>query len=168
MFLGLFFKWRKQANNNITHDHISKNERWSNYYRVSGAYRLREDIKIKGFQELKLTASIGTAGIRPYFEQRFETFELINGTLTKNTIGNNFLRPAKSTEIEIGLHATFLKAFDLEFNYVEVTTEDQILLVPLSGAAGFSGQWKNAGTIDATVYEGSLNVDGARAENVDR
>ena len=134
-------------------------ERWSNYYRLSGAYRLREDIKIKGFQELKLTASIGTAGIRPQFEQRFETFELINGTVTKKTLGNSFLRPAKSTEMEIGVHATFLKAFDLEFNYSEVKTEDQILLVPLSGAAGFSGQWKNAGALEATVYEGSLNIN---------
>lgn len=134
-------------------------ERWSNYYRVSAGYRLTEDVKIKGFQELKFRASTGTAGVRPNFEQRFETYQLINGTVTKNTLGNKFLRPALSTEVEVGVDATFLKAFQLEFNYVKVKTEDQILLVPLSGAAGFVGQWRNAGVTEATIYEAGLNTD---------
>ncbi|GJM32832.1 MAG: SusC/RagA family TonB-linked outer membrane protein [Saprospiraceae bacterium] len=134
-------------------------ERNANYYRLSAAYRLTETTKIKGFQELKLRASIGTSGIRPAFEQRFETVALINGNTTKRTLGNNFLKPALSTETEIGIDATFLKAFDLEFNYAHILTKDQILLVPLPAAAGFLGQWRNAGTIDATVYEALLNTD---------
>lgn len=137
-------------------------ERWSNYYRGSAAYRLTEDIDIPGVQELKLRASVGTAGIRPTFEQRFETFELKNGTTTKNTLGNNFLKPAKSTEIELGIDLAFANAFSLEFNYANIETKDQILLVPLSGAAGFTGQWKNAGTIDADVFEITLNTDFGR------
>ncbi len=134
-------------------------ERNANYYRMSAAYRITESVKIKGFQELKLRASIGTSGIRPTFEQRFETVELVNGNTTKLTLGNNFLKPALSTETEIGLHAIFLKAFDLEFNYANIVTKDQILLVPLPAAAGFLGQWRNAGTIDATVYEAKLDTD---------
>ncbi|MDX1940311.1 MAG: TonB-dependent receptor, partial [Saprospiraceae bacterium] len=133
--------------------------RWAHYYRASGAYRLTEDINLKWIQELKLRASMGTSGIRPNFEQRFETFELINGVTTKNTLGNEFLKPAYSTETEIGLDMTFLKAFTLEFNYSQITTEDQILLVPLTGAAGFRGQWRNAGTIESKVYEAGLNID---------
>jgi TonB-linked SusC/RagA family outer membrane protein len=136
--------------------------RYVDHYRVSGAYRVTEDVKIRPFQELKLRASLGTAGIRPTFEQRFETFKLINGTITKNTLGNDFLRPALSTEMEVGVHAAFLRGFDLEFNYVTVKTEDQILLAPLTGAAGFSGQWRNAGTVEATVYEAELNTDFTR------
>ena len=137
-------------------------KRWHNYYRVSGAYRITEDINLKIFQDLKLRASIGTAGIRPNFTQRFETFNLINGTTTRNTLGNEFLRPATSNEMEIGVNGTLFKAFDLEVNYVKNTTEDQIILVPLSGAAGFSGQWRNAGTLEATVYEASINTDFAK------
>ena len=137
-------------------------ERWSNFYRGSVAYRVTEDLKIPGVQELKLRASIGTAGIRPTFEQRFETFRLINGTATKNTLGNNILRPAQSQEIELGLNLNFLNAFSFEFNYSNIETEDQILLVPLSGAVGFTGQWRNAGTISADVYEFALGVDMAR------
>ena len=106
-----------------------------------------------------MRASVGTAGIRPTFEQRFETFRLINGTTTKNTLGNNILRPAQSREIEIGLNINFLNAFSFEFNYSDIETEDQILLVPLSGAVGFTGQWRNAGTVSANVYEAALGID---------
>lgn len=145
---------------------FGQEERWANYYRLSGAYRLTEDVNLKAIKELKLRASIGTSGIRPNFEQRFETFELINGVATRNTLGNNFLRPANSTEMEIGLDATIFRAFELEFNYAKINTDDQILLVPLTGAAGFSGQWRNAGSLEATVYEAGLNIDLKKLLNI--
>ena len=137
-------------------------ERWHNYYRVGGAYRLTEDIKMKFFQELKLRAAMGTAGNRPAFGQRFESFELINGVAAKNTLGNDFLKPSRTTEMEVGIDATFLKGFTLEFNYVKSSTEDLILLMPLSGASSFTGQWQNAGALEATIYEGALHTDFTR------
>lgn len=138
-------------------------ERWANYFRLSGAYRLTEDISISGIDEFKIRASIGTAGIRPTFEQRFETFELINGTTTKNTLGNNILKPSFSQEIELGFNAVIASAFNLEFNYSNIKTEDQILLVPLTGASGFQdGKWLNAGTIEANVIELGLNTNFSR------
>lgn len=140
--------------------------RWANYYRASAAYRLTEDVNLRFIQDLKIRASMGTSGIRPAFEQRFETFELINGTAIKNTLGNDLLKPSLSTEMEIGVDMTFLKAFDLEFNYAQINTADQILLVPLSGAAGFTGQWRNAGTVEATVYEAGLNTDFRKLFNI--
>jgi TonB-dependent SusC/RagA subfamily outer membrane receptor len=42
--------------------------RWKNFYGVSGAWRVSEDIKIPGVQELKIRAARGTAGLRPGFE----------------------------------------------------------------------------------------------------
>ena len=137
-------------------------ERWHSYYRVAGAYRLTEDIKMKLFQELKLRAAMGTAGNRPAFGQRFESFELINGVASKNTLGNDFLKPSRTTEMEVGIDATFLKGFTLAFNYVKSNTDDLILLMPLSGASSFTGQWQNAGAVEATIYEGSLHTDFAR------
>lgn len=134
-------------------------EQWSNYYRVSAAYRVTQDIRIKGIQELKLRASLGTAGIRPTFEQRFETFQLINGTLSKNTLGNNRLRPSTATEQEVGLNMQFLRHFNLEANYANTETTDQILLVRQSAAAGFLGQWQNAGTLESTTYDARLTID---------
>jgi TonB-linked SusC/RagA family outer membrane protein len=133
------------------------NTRWANYFRTSAAYRLSEDIEIKGIQELKLRASYGTAGIRPTYEMRFETFNLQNGSPTRATIGNNDLKPANTGELELGVNINFLDRFSFEFNYVKAKTTDQILRVPLSASAGFSAQWRNAGEIDATTYEASLS-----------
>ena len=151
LFSGLF--------RNESSSLFGEDSRDANYYRISGGYRLTEDVRIKPFQEIRVRAAMGTAGIRPNFEQRFETFELVNGTVTKNTLGNDQLKPAMATEMEAGLFLTFFKAFDLEFNYSNITTTDQILFVPLTGAAGFDGQWRNVGTVDATVYEAALNID---------
>ena len=137
-------------------------ERWHNYYRVAGAYRLTEDIDMKIFQELKLRAAIGTAGNRPAFGQRFEAIELINGTAVKNTLGNDFLRPSQTTEMEAGIDAVFLKGFTLELSYVKSNTDGLILMMPLSGASSFSGQWQNAGKTEATIYEAALHTDFAK------
>ncbi len=135
------------------------NERWANYYRASLAYRLTEDIDIPGVQEFKLRASYGTAGIRPTYEMRFETFNLQNGSATKSTIGNNDLKPAVTGELELGVNVNFLDRFSFEFNYVKAITDDQILRVPLSAATGVPAQWRNAGEIDATTYEASLTAN---------
>ncbi len=134
-------------------------ERWATYYRASAAYRISEDFTIPGFQELKARISYGTAGIRPSFQQRFETFALRNGTASPATFGNDLLRPARSGELEVGLDARFLDRFSLEFNYAKTTTEDQILRINLPGAAGFSAQWRNAGTVEATTYEVALGAE---------
>ncbi len=139
--------------------------RWANYYRASFAYRLTEDFEIPGIQELKLRASYGTAGIRPTYEMRFETFTLRNGAATKSTIGNNELKPARTGEMELGINVDFLDRFNFEFNYVRAVTDDQILRVPLSAAAGFSAQWRNAGEIEGTTLEASLNYDIIRNED---
>ena len=136
------------------------NTRWNNYYRASGAYRfITNDSDIKGIEEFKLRASIGTAGIRPLYGFRDETFTLQNGSATKSTLGNSNLKPAVAQEIELGFNASFLKRFDFEFNYVKTNTKDQILLVPLTGLTGYSGQWRNAGEVEATSYEASLGVN---------
>src|SRR2546427_275332 len=53
--------------------------RWQTYYRASGAYRVTQDVHIKGIDELKVRASYGTAGLRPIFSAQYETFQLAGG-----------------------------------------------------------------------------------------
>lgn len=144
-------------------------ERGNNFFRLSGAYRITEDFDLGPFSEVKVRASIGTAGVRPTFGQRFETVPLVNGSISLNqlTLGNSELKPSFSTEIELGLNATFLDAFNLEFSYANVETEDQILRVPLSGATGANAIWRNAGTIDADIFEVGLNTDIGKLLNLD-
>lgn len=136
--------------------------RSDNFYQVGFAYRLSEDFKIKGIQELKLRAAMGTAGIRPTFEQRFSNFQLQNGTVSKSILENPNLRPILVEEMEFGVDAIVARAFQVGFSYIQNTAKDQILLTLLSGGTGFEGQWQNAGTLSSTIYEADLNINIAK------
>lgn len=123
------------------------------YHRASVAYRLSEDIHIPGVDELKLRASQGTAGLRPTFNAQYEVFSVAGGSPSKVTLGNPLLKPAFSTENEYGINVNFLKDFTLEYTYSSKVTSDQIMSVPLSAAAGYQNQWRNAGTLSGHTHE---------------
>ncbi|HKC48440.1 MAG TPA: SusC/RagA family TonB-linked outer membrane protein, partial [Gemmatimonadales bacterium] len=132
--------------------------RYANYFRVSGAYRVSQDMHINGIDEFKLRGSYGTAGLRPVFNAQYETFAYVSGRIQAVTLGNRNLKPAHSGELELGFNLDFLSRFTAEYSYSRKETRDQILLVPLSAAAGFKGQWKNAGTLLANTHELSVGV----------
>ncbi len=134
--------------------------RWNNFYQLSGAWRITQDIHIPGFQELKVRAARGTAGLRPGFEYQYETYSVSGGQLTKNTIGNKLLKPAVQTENEVGINASLFDHFDIEFVKSDRHTIGAFLLVPLSLAqsGGFSSQWKNAARIGGRTFELQLNT----------
>jgi len=146
---------------------FGSNNRWANYYNVSGAWRITNDFKIPGVQELKLRAARGTAGLRPGFDYQYETYSVFAGNTSKQNLGNKDLKPAKQTENEVGINASFLDRFDLEYVKSDRHTEDAFLLVPLSLAqsGGFTAQWQNAARIGGRTFEGSL---GARIFDNDR
>jgi TonB-linked SusC/RagA family outer membrane protein len=134
--------------------------RWNNFYQISGAWRITQDFHIPGFQELKLRAARGTAGLRPGFDYQYETYSLAGGQLSKNTVGNKNLKPAIQTENEVGINASFLDRFDLEYVKSDRHTVGAFLLVPLSLAqsGGFTSQWQNAARIGGRTMELQLNT----------
>jgi hypothetical protein len=132
--------------------------RYHTYYRISGAYRLGEDFKLPGVQELKLRASVGTAGLRPPYAAQYETFTSGSGGIAPATLGNKALKPAQSKETEFGIDAAFLDRFNIELTQAKKVTSGQVLPVPLSSVAGFTNQWRNAGTLEGTTYEAALGV----------
>lgn len=136
-------------------------ERWNPYFRLSGAYRISEDVKIPGIDELKIRAAYGTAGIRPGFSWQYETFTLNNGSASAVQRGNQNLKPSKTAETEIGLNVDFLKKFSFEAVYAQSTTDDQFLNVPLLGFLnnGFTRQYRNAGSVDSKTLEFSLGAN---------
>jgi TonB-linked SusC/RagA family outer membrane protein len=140
-------------------------QRYQPYYRVSGAYRLSEDLKIPGIDEFKLRAALGTAGQRPGFSAQYETYSISSGSTSKSTLGNKNLKPSKSTELELAVNIDFLKRFQFEGAYSKTNTTDQFMYVPLAPVAGFSGQWQNAGTLETTTYEFSLGVDVVKSKD---
>ena len=138
---------------------FGENERWQNYFRLSGAYRLTKDIEITGVQELKLRAAYGTSGLRPSFGDKDETFTLVDGVTSKNTIGNKNLKPSRSAELEVGVESSFLNRFRFEATYSKTKVTDQYLLAPLaSHSGGFKYQNVNAGELESNTFEALLNT----------
>jgi len=134
--------------------------RWNPYYRLSGAYRISEDVKINGIDELKIRAAYGTAGLRPGFAWQYEVYNLSNGISVADQKGNSLLKPSTTEEKEIGLNIDFLKKFSFEATYAASVTENQFLNVPLIPFLndGFTSQWQNAGTIKSNTLEFTLGA----------
>ncbi|HEX9166635.1 MAG TPA: SusC/RagA family TonB-linked outer membrane protein [Gemmatimonadales bacterium] len=142
-------------------------ERWQTYYRLSGAWRVNEDLKIKGIDEFRLRASYGTAGLRPDFNAQYETLTPSGGSFTKAILGNPNLKPARSSELEVGANLEFGNGkYTIEYTYAKKKTEDQILLVDLPSVVGFAQQWQNTGTLDANTHEVSLGAQLLNTRNV--
>jgi TonB-linked SusC/RagA family outer membrane protein len=136
-------------------------ERWNTYYRLSGAYRLSHESwwPFKAVDEFKLRASRGTAGTRPDFSDQYETFSFTEGGgLSKQTLGNKFLKPEHATETEVGLDAIFNQRYSLQLSYAKTHVIDQLIQIPLAGFYGYISQWQNAGTIDGHTVEGTLEA----------
>ena len=134
-------------------------ERWQPYYRVSGAWRISEDLTINGIQEFKLRAAYGTAGQRPPFSAQYEVMSVSRGVASKNFKGNRFLKPSRTSEWEVGTDIDFLNRFSFSLVYAQGVTEDQFLEAPqASFANGWRTQWVNAGTLETKIWEASLNA----------
>ncbi|HEX5409491.1 MAG TPA: SusC/RagA family TonB-linked outer membrane protein [Gemmatimonadaceae bacterium] len=160
---GLNWKDTYLAQATYVHDESSlfgSAARNNDFYQVSGAWRVTQNFKIPGIQELKLRAANGTAGLRPGFEYQFETYGVSNGQYSKNTLGNNDLQPAIQHETEVGVDASFLNRFDLDLVRSERKTNNAFLQVPLSiaRAGGFQYKWQNAATITGKTWELALTT----------
>ncbi|UII23500.1 SusC/RagA family TonB-linked outer membrane protein [Fulvivirga ligni] len=132
--------------------------RWNSYYRLSGAYRITEDVEIPGINELKIRAAYGTAGMRPGFDFQYEIYRVSSGSFIQEQVGNYDLKPSVTTEREIGLNASIINKINFEASYAKSTTEDQFLRVPLFAPTneGFAYQYQNAGTVESNTFEMSL------------
>ncbi len=136
-------------------------ERWNGYYRVSGAYRMSEESwwPWQSVNEFKLRASRGTAGGRPDFNDQYETYGFTTGGgVIKQTLGNRFLKPELATETELGVDLIFRDRYSLQLSYADTKVEDQLILIPLAGMFGYTSQWQNAGTIEGSTWEATLEA----------
>ena len=145
----------------VRHDGSSlfgADERWQTYFRVAGGYRLAQEefFDVDWIDELRLRASVGTAGGRPNFAAQYETFSVGGGVISPATLGNRNLRPEHATEQEFGLDLLAMGRFSAELTYARTEVEEQIMRVPLPSTAGFSQQWRNAGTLRSNTVELSL------------
>jgi TonB-linked SusC/RagA family outer membrane protein len=136
--------------------------RWNTYYRASAAYRMAEEAwwPIAALTEFKLNYSMGTAGGRPEFSDRFElvTVSGTTGAINRSNLGNRFLRPEHTTEREMGLLAILNNRISLQLTYAHAETTDQLVQMPQPAVTGFFAQWQNSGTIEGRTYEATLEA----------
>ena len=132
-------------------------QRWATYYRTSLAYRpsleswwpLPDHV-----QEFKVHWSRGTAGRRPGFSARYETYFVSANSIRPGRQGNKDLRPQLSTENELGINMVLFNRVTSSLVYAFKEDTDQILSVPLPRSqGGFSSQTQNAGTLSSNTWE---------------
>jgi TonB-linked SusC/RagA family outer membrane protein len=166
MFAGvdLEYKERYILNTQIRRDGSSlfgSANQWANYGRGSFAWRASEEPfwPFKNtINDFKLRAAVGQAGNRPSFSQQYQTFSISNGAVAANTLGNVNLRPELSTEVELGFDAEILHKYGLTVTHALGIVSSELLQVPPPAASGFANQWKNAGQLQNSTWEVSLNV----------
>lgn len=127
------------------------------YHRVAAAWRVSENFKIPGLDELRLHAGYGTAGVRPDLLAVFQSGAALGPPFDP-------LKPERSSEVEAGAFAeTMARRLELEYTYARKTTTDQISLVDIPTVSGFVQAFQNTGTLTAATHELTL-----RAALVDR
>jgi len=144
---------------------FGENERWQNYYRLAGAYRITQDFKIPHVQELKVRAAIGTSGLRPGYSWQYETYYISNGQVYRDQLGNKNLKPSEAREVEVAVDAYFLKRFNFTMSYSNTKTKGAFAKVPLASHLGYPSQWRNVGDMSANVVEISLGAVAVKNEN---
>jgi TonB-linked SusC/RagA family outer membrane protein len=137
-------------------------ERWQTYYRLAGAWRISEEPFWSGlrgsFEDVKLRYSVGTAGGRPNYYAQYETYNVVDGTVTPVALGNTGLKPEFVIEREAGLDVVAFGRFNVSAVYARTEARDQILRIPLPAASGFTQQWQNAGTLKSNTLELTLDT----------
>jgi len=108
--------------------------------------------------EFKPRISRGTAGARPNFMWRYETWLVDVTGVSKGQLGNRLLRPEVATETEYGLDFIIKDRFSVGLVYADTEVRDQLLPIALPGVAGYSAQWQNAGTVLSQAYEATFEA----------
>lgn len=134
--------------------------RWHNYYRVAGAWRLGEErwFNVPHVSEFKISYARGTAGGRPAFDAQYETWALTGGIPTKQNLGNRFLAPEHTLEQEVSLNAILFDKIGLVVTHAWQETTDQLVRAPQSVITGYGNRWVNAGTVAGYTTEIELEA----------
>lgn len=146
------------------------NERWANFWSVSGAWRISNLDCMKKFtfiDDLKIRASYGTSGTLP--PGRYEHLALYTYTgsyngmpaATESQVANPNLTWEKNANFNIGFEFALFKKIRGSVEYFNRKTNDLLMNLPLDPTTGFSSTWRNIGDMRNTGVELEL-----RSENI--
>jgi TonB-linked SusC/RagA family outer membrane protein len=139
-------------------------ERWANFWSVSGAWRLSSESFMEGLSfldDLKIRASYGTNGTLP--TGRYEHLALYSYDDTydsevaaiESSLGNSSLTWEENANFNVGLDFTFIKRISGSIEYFQRHTTNLLMDVPISMIVGAVGHraYRNVGEMKNTGWE---------------
>ncbi|MBG42563.1 MAG: SusC/RagA family protein [Aequorivita sp.] len=155
----------------IRRDHFStlpKDESAFYYPSVSTSFVFSKLLNVNAISFGKLRLNYAEVGNGAPFDRLVDTYTINNdiGTSIPNVSNNPNLKPETTKSYEAGLEMRFANnrlGFDVA--YYKSNSIDQIVTVPISAATGYTGKLLNAGEIENTGIEVSLNAMPVKTDN---
>jgi TonB-linked SusC/RagA family outer membrane protein len=147
---------------------LGKDNRWGNFYSVSGNWRLDQEAFLKSISfldELKLRASYGTTGTLPtdyYANQGLYSFSGGYGSQSAIFLSqpeNDNLGWEKSRNWNVGVDFGFFKKISLTIEYFQKNTRDLLMQRPVTYLTGFTSSWQNVGKIQNQGLEAEIHTE---------
>jgi TonB-linked SusC/RagA family outer membrane protein len=139
---------------------FGEDNRWHNYYRVAGAWRVAQEswFNVPNLSEFKLSYARGTAGSRPLFDFQYETWRVSPTGVSKGVLGNTDLAPEHTLEQEVSVEAILFERIGIDVVYAWHRTSDQLDFVRVPSYTGYSNQWQNGGVMVGNTTEVSIEA----------
>ncbi len=140
-------------------------ERTKYFFRLSGAVRLSNFIEASWLDEMKISSAYGGSGLRPSFEDQYETWVIRNSNLYPNKLGNTQLKPSISKEWEMSLNMQAINRISLSTTYSITNVSDALYRTPLPSQLGYASQVKNIGDIFSYTFSTNLDIAVVKKKN---
>lgn len=146
---------------------FGSNKQYGNFFSGSAGWNINRESWFKAdfVDELKLRAAYGTVGNRPSslyphldLYSVSSSYNEVPGALISQ-IGNKNLTWEKTVTTGIGIDASFLNRFRVNFDYYYKYTDNLLYRVPVSGVTGVTGIWRNVGEMENKGVELILSAD---------
>ena len=144
------------------------------YYTATGSFVFSDlepfQNSILSFGKLRLSYAKAGNGAEPYsllntynIGQPFGSFPQLS---VPNVLNNAELKPEKTYSWEIGANLKFFSnRVGLDFTYYKSRSVDQIIAIEVSRATGYASQFVNAGQINNSGIEATLNLTPIQKHN---
>ena len=147
---------------------LGANNRWANFWSVSGAWRMTQEEFMKDIHwlnDLKLRVSYGINGTLPNSLYGHLSLYGYNNTYQDHSgsaptsVANPDLSWEKNKNFNIGFDARLFDRLNVTFDYYTRRTSDLLQDVPTSMTVGFLTMLQNVGEMKNSGVEIDLNVD---------
>lgn len=147
---------------------LGLNERWANFWSVSGAWRLTQEDFMKDLtfiDDLKVRASYGTSGTLPsgYYDH-LALYSYTGaydeaGAAVEDQISNPDLTWEKNKNFNIGFEYGIFKRIRGSFEYFQRHTSDLLMNLPLAPTIGAGSTMVNIGEMENKGFEFEIRTD---------